>query len=126
MIRSCLRDSECHLGLLDDSDCYPVQNAVFVRADVAAQLDQSSLGPDSVNRLYLDALSLNWNDLLLNIAATRRGAPDALVQAEMAQFGAPKRERRGVGVVGQGGAADLNGVVSCAASPAVLQRVHSV
>ena len=71
-----------------------MQNAVFVRADLAEQLDKSSLGPDSVNRLYLDALTLNWNDLLLNIAATRRGAPAALVEAEMAQFG---KSRIGVG-----------------------------
>ena len=96
VIRSWARGSECcstwtpgGLGLTP-KHCLPVQNAVFVRSDLAAQLDKSSLGPDSVNRLYLDALSLNWNDLLLNIAATRRGAPDALVQAEMAQFGTSK------------------------------------
>ena len=62
------------------------QNAIFVRQDLAGRLGDAR-GPESVNRLYLDALSLNWNDLLLNIAATRRGALPALVKAEMDQFG---------------------------------------
>jgi hypothetical protein len=40
-----------------------------------------------VNRLYLDALVVNWNDMLLNVKATRGGHPTELVEAETAQFG---------------------------------------
>ena len=64
------------------------QNAIFIRSDFADRLPGSSLGPDSVNQLYLDALSVNWNDLIHNIVATRRGAPMDLIQAEIEQFGA--------------------------------------
>jgi len=59
------------------------QNALLVRADLAHNLSY----PRSVNRLYHDALVINWNDMLLNVEATRSGVPPELVAAETAQFG---------------------------------------
>ena len=43
------------------------QNAILVREDLAKQLAY----PEAVNRLYYDALVINWNDMLLNVDATR-------------------------------------------------------
>ena len=60
------------------------QNCILLRQDLADAVPF----PRSVNRLYLDALLVNWNDMLLNVEATRRGMPPDLVEAETRQFGA--------------------------------------
>lgn len=62
------------------------QNAILLRADLAERLAaarrsrsepaEGGAWPAAVNRLYLDALVLNWNDMRLNIDATRAGAPE--------------------------------------------------
>eukprot|EP00960_Hanusia_phi_P034027 750776-Hanusia_phi.AAC.1 len=60
-----------------DLVCF-TQNAIFLRRDLAKELrTRTSLEPScSVNRLYHDALVTNWNDMLLNIQATRKGATE--------------------------------------------------
>ena len=60
------------------------QNCILLRQDLA----DAVAFPRSINRLYLDALLVNWNDMLLNVEATRRGMPPDLVEAETRQFGA--------------------------------------
>ena len=42
------------------------QNAIFVRNDLAKRLRESQgrIGERGVNRLYFEALLINWNDII--------------------------------------------------------------